>query len=200
MGTPLTKGLATQQRVLNAAVTRFADHGFRQTSVAQIARDAGVTAPAVHGYFGSKEELFRAAFAHDVADLLAVVRGRLAGAQLPGLGANLLYALLAEVPSHPLVGWVLRGMEPERTVELLNLPVVAGTRAQMVEVVAQAQASGRLRTDLEPAALAGALETLLLALLLGAVQIGMIGDEARRAALAAIVAKGITPVDVPALS
>jgi AcrR family transcriptional regulator len=195
--TEVGKGLATRQRLLACAIARFADQGFRQTSVAQIARDAGVTAPAVHGYFGAKEDLFRAAFEHDVADLLAVVRASLAadeflGSDFPS-GATLLFALLAEVPNHPLVRWVMQGREPERTVDLLRLPAVAKTRAELVAAVAVAQSHGRLRDDLAPAALAGALETLILALMLGAVQVGMIGDEARRGALAAIVAQGLRP-------
>lgn len=185
------KGLATRQRVLRMAVVRFADQGFRQTSVAQIARDAGVSAPAVHGYFGSKEDLFRAAFAHDVDDFLQVFRARLAGGQLLGSGATLLPALLAEVQNHPLVRRVMQGREPERTVELLELPAVASTRADLVTAVAAAQTAGLLRDDFPAVALAGALETLILALLLGAVQVGMIGDEHRRAALAAIVFKGL---------
>jgi hypothetical protein len=57
--------------------------------------------------------------------------------------------------------------------------------------VTDAQQGGMLRDDLAPEALAGALETLILALLLGAVQVGMIGDDQRRLAVTAILIQGI---------
>ncbi len=188
------KGLATKRRILHGAITRFAEQGFRQTSVAQIARDAEVSAPAVHGYFGSKEDLFRAAFAHDVEDLVAMFRERLSAGTLLGSGATLIPDLLAAVQAHPLVRRMLQGREPERTVELLDLPVVARVRQDLVGAVAAAQAAGLIRDDIPAASLAGALETLILALLLGGVQVGLIGDEQRRAALAAIIFKGVVAI------
>lgn len=187
-----SKGLTTKRRILHSAIARFADQGFRQTSVAQIARDADVSAPAVHGYYGSKDDLFRAAFAHDVESLVEVFRERLGDVPLLGSGATLIPTLLTEVAAHPLVHRVLQGREPERTIDLLDLPVVARARQDLVEAVTAAQAAGLIRDDLPAISVAGALETLVLALLLGGVQIGMIGDEQRRTALAAIIFKGVT--------
>lgn len=187
------KGAATRQRILDCAIVRFADYGFRQTSVAQVARDAGVTPPAVHAYFGDKEALFNAAVEQDVASLLDVVRQRLADEPIPGVGLALVPALLAALDPHPLARRIFSGHEPERTAELLQLPAVARTRAQAVAAITAAQQAGLVRADLEPVALTGALETLLLALMLGAVQIGMIGDDERRAAIVALLAQGIRP-------
>jgi AcrR family transcriptional regulator len=190
-----TKGDATRQRVLACAVARFADDGFRQTSVAQVARDAGVTAPTVHAHYGSKEELFRAAFEHDIAALLDVITARLASGALPGLGGGLrlIPDLLAAIDDHPLARRVFQGREADRTRELLTVPAVVRTRERLTDLVAGGQRAGLIRGDLAPEALAGALETLVLALLLGAVQVGMIGDEQRRLALVAIIAAGIRP-------
>ena len=185
------KGAATQQRILAAAVARFADDGFRQTSVAQVARDAGVTAPAVHAYFRSKTELFHAAFERDIAGLLEVIKARLSEGPIPGGGFALIPALLAELDAHPLARRIFQGREAEHTRELLNLPAVVHTRAQLTAMVAGAQQAGLLRADLQPEALAGAMETIVLALLLGAVQVGMIGDENRRLAILAILTTGI---------
>ncbi|NYI05303.1 TetR/AcrR family transcriptional regulator [Allostreptomyces psammosilenae] len=52
---------ATRAALLGAAVMRFARHGYDNTSVRDIARDAGVDAALVYRYFGSKEALFEAA-------------------------------------------------------------------------------------------------------------------------------------------
>ena len=79
---PFAKGTATRQRILDAAVARFASQGFRDTTVAAVARDAGVTAPAVHAYFGSKQELFHAAFEYDVTPVLEALYGGVNAAQI----------------------------------------------------------------------------------------------------------------------
>lgn len=193
------KGLVTRRRILDCAVARFADEGFRQTLVAQVARDAGLTAPAVHAHFGSKEALFQAAFDEDVANLLAVLNHRLASGALAGGTANpadLIPQLLSAIEDHPLVRRVFRGLEPDRTADLRNAPAVLATREQLVATIRAGQAAGLVRTDLDAVALGGALETIVLALLLGAVQfgavhIGMIGDEGRRSALHEIVLRGM---------
>ena len=189
------KGAATRQRILAAAVTRFADDGFRQTSVAQVARDAGLTAPAVHAHFGSKQALFHAAFEHDIAGLLDVAQARLREGPLPGQGFALIPALVVELDSHRLARRIFQGREAEHTRELLDLPAVVAMREQLTRFVTVAQHAGILRADLPPAALAGAMETIILTLLLGAVQIGMIGDEERRLAIMAIMTRGLRPDD-----
>jgi len=190
------KGAATRQRIVGCAVARFAQDGFRQTSVAQVARDAGVTSQAVHAHFGSKEALFHAAFEHDVEGLLGVFTARVAHGPIagsPGSPLALIPALLGELESHPLARRILQGHEADRTRELLDLPAIARTREQLTQLVAGAQQGGAVRDDLTPEALAGALETLTLALLLGAVQVGMIGDDQRRLAILAILLQGIQP-------
>jgi AcrR family transcriptional regulator len=192
------RGLATRRRILDCAVGRFADQGFRQTSVAQVARDAGLTPPAVHAHFGSKEALFQAAFDEDVASLLSVIQTRLEIGALaglagvtPGRSLTLIPELVAAIEDHALVRRVFQGLEPDRTADLLNAPAVLATRQRLVATVRLGQTAGAVRADLEPVALAGALETLVLALLLGAVQIGVTEDGPRRAALAAIVIRGV---------
>lgn len=52
---------ATRAALLAAARTRFANFGYEQTSLREVAADAGVDAALVCRYFGSKEDLFAAA-------------------------------------------------------------------------------------------------------------------------------------------
>jgi AcrR family transcriptional regulator len=193
---PSAKGAATRQRILDCAISRFAVQGFRHTSVAQVARDAGLTPPAVHAHFGSKEDLFEAAFEHDVAGVLELI-GTAVLDPVDGLtlesGMALMRALLDQLDAHPLARRVFHGGEPERTRTLLHIPAVARARERRVAAIAAAQRAGRVRADLEPAALAGALETLLLALLFAGAQVGMIGDDARRAAIVAVLRQGTAP-------
>jgi AcrR family transcriptional regulator len=189
------RGLATRQRILRSAVLRFADQGYRQTSVAQVARDTGLTPPAVHAHFGSKEALFQAAFDEDVANLLAVMRHRLAHGWIAGGPGNptatLIPELLAAMEDHPLVRRVFRGLEPDRTRELLDTPAVHATRDQLVATVRSGQSAGFVRADIDAVHLAGAIETIVLALLLAAVQGGIVADEPRRAAVQSVVLQGL---------
>lgn len=52
------RATATRRTILEVARSCFADGGFAATSTRQIAKQAGVTQPLVHHYFGTKEALF----------------------------------------------------------------------------------------------------------------------------------------------
>lgn len=51
---------ATPERILDAALVRFAQYGFRRTSMEDIAAEAGVSRAALYLQFDNKEAIFRA--------------------------------------------------------------------------------------------------------------------------------------------
>ncbi|PWB83531.1 MAG: TetR/AcrR family transcriptional regulator [Methylocystaceae bacterium] len=55
-------GEATRQRILDAALARFARASYDEVTLRDIAGDVGVDVALVHRSFGSKEQLFAAAF------------------------------------------------------------------------------------------------------------------------------------------
>jgi len=57
---------ATQARLLQAARSHFASHGFERTTVRDIAAEAGVNVALISRYFGGKDELFARAVAIDL--------------------------------------------------------------------------------------------------------------------------------------
>jgi AcrR family transcriptional regulator len=65
--------------ILDAALPVFVRHGFRKTSMADIARAAGISRAALYLSFGSKEELFRAGSARAHAKTMQSVEAALAG-------------------------------------------------------------------------------------------------------------------------
>ena len=58
-----TKGvprLDREAQILDIASEQFGTHGFAATSVAAVAKKAGISKPLIYNYFGSKEGLFEA--------------------------------------------------------------------------------------------------------------------------------------------
>ena len=70
-----TKGERTRLRLLELAIERFGERGYRATSVSEIARAAGLTQAAAYAYFPSKEALFDAAVDADAAPLVEEAEG-----------------------------------------------------------------------------------------------------------------------------
>ena len=54
------KGEAVRERILGVALEVFARAGFKNATTREIVEAAGVNLPALHYYFGSKEDLYRA--------------------------------------------------------------------------------------------------------------------------------------------
>ena len=99
-GTP-GRGEDTARRILLAAIEVFAEEGYEGTSTRSLASRAGVNAPAIQYYFGSKEGLYRAAIAHianiveeRLAPLTQRITAALAGEPTPPQLTALLLDLL----------------------------------------------------------------------------------------------------------
>ena len=60
---------ATRQRILDAALALFAEHGYERTSVRMIAEEAGVAQGLLYSYFNGKQALLHAIFQESVADV-----------------------------------------------------------------------------------------------------------------------------------
>ena len=58
MGLRETKKLATRQQIAGVAMRLFVTRGFDRVTVAEVAREAGVSEKTVFNYFPSKEDLF----------------------------------------------------------------------------------------------------------------------------------------------
>ena len=56
----------TRVRILSAAATWFADHGYAATSIRDIAREVGVTVGAIYVHFASKDRLLAAVYEEGV--------------------------------------------------------------------------------------------------------------------------------------
>jgi AcrR family transcriptional regulator len=160
---PDRQSAQTETEILRAARVCFSQRGYARTSVAQIAREAGVTSRAVYHYVDSKPELFvRAALAAHVrvADVLErhLTGGRSAQETLARwIGAFV--ALFEEDPT--LVQFLsLVVVEAERNPELAEALPRHGVGISAVNrwLVDQAVAHRELATGVDPAGAVTLLE------------------------------------------
>lgn len=147
------KGIARRQEILDRAIEVFAERGADRTSLRAIAREVGVTHAALTHYFGSLEELLVAVYREsgesakqsipaDRTPVEMMIESARANREVPGLMqlySSLVAAALEE--GHPAA----RDFATARFARL---------REELAERIGQQQASGRIRPDAEPLAVA----------------------------------------------
>lgn len=168
-----SKGEQTRRAILDAAVVRFGRDGYRATSVADIARDAGVGGTVAYAYFPSKEELFLAAIDEDAAAVIHEgVTSVVDQIDKYDWRTSLIFTLLDSIDHHPLARRLLGGLEPDVTDRVLDIPALAELRKAVAERLRSEQLSGEVRTDVDPTAMANGIVAIFLSLLMSIVQIG----------------------------
>jgi AcrR family transcriptional regulator len=149
-----------------AAVRRFAVDGFYRTSVADVARDVGLTPTAVYRYFPDKDSLFVAAVDADTSALVDLARESFfsfpGGQPIGRFMSDMVGSMVDAVRDHPLAGRVLTGAEPMTPERILELPRLAEMRSQITSLLQLGQRVGMVRTDVEPSILALGIETIFL--------------------------------------
>lgn len=170
----MSKGAQTRETILRAAITRFARDGFRTTSVADVAREAGVSGTLVYAYFPNKEALFLAAIDEDAADLIQIAVDHLHEFidHDDSWRATLIVTLVAAIENHPLARRILAGLEPDVTVRVLEIPALEELRKLIAERIRSEQLDGRARSDIDPMTIANGLVSIHLSLLMSVTQLG----------------------------
>src|SRR3954451_6752913 len=150
--TALSKGAQTRQSILDAAIARFGREGFRATSVADIARDAGVGGTVPYAYFADKEALFLAALDEDAAGVIHEGLSHILEEE-PGIPdwQHLLFTLVAALEYHPLARRLLSGLEPDVTDRVVEIPALTELRKVCAERLRTEQLAGTVRADIDPA-------------------------------------------------
>jgi AcrR family transcriptional regulator len=160
-----TKGERTRRTLLEIAIEQFGHHGYRGTSVSEICRRAGLTQAASYAYFDNKEHLFRAAVDADAQALVSAARARTESTPVREVVPALLTHLAAGLDEHPLAKRVLGGKDPEAMIELQGLETLTTASRDLADRLAQGQATGEVRSDVDAAAIAQGAQTIILSLL-----------------------------------
>ena len=170
---PPTKGELTRRAILDASAIRFGREGFRSTSVADIARDAGVGGTVPYAYFPNKDALFFAALDEDAA---SVIREGLTSVMESGdIGdwrQTLVFTLVDAVDRHPLAGRVLGGLEPDVIDRVLEIPALADLRRACADRLRIEQIAGTVRPDIDPVVMGNGVVAIVLSLMMSVVQLG----------------------------
>lgn len=191
---PPTKGEQTRRAVLDAAVVRFGRDGFRATSVADVARDAGVGGTVPYAYFANKEALFLAALDDDAAAVMDEGLVRLTSDDRPPKWREeLVLTLIDALDRHPLARRVLAGLEPEVTDRVQDIPAMLELRKAVVEQLRSDQAAGLVRADIDAEAVGNGAVTIILTALMSVLQFGRSGVDQYGADVMAVFAAALDP-------
>lgn len=172
------KGEQTRRAVLAAAIDRFGRDGYRGTSVADIARDAGVGGSVPYAYFANKADLFTAALDEDTAGVM--LEGLEHVTDDPSDRAwreQLVFTLVKATETHPLARRVLSGLEPEVTNRVVDLPALAELSKAVTEKLRVGQLRGHVRDDIDPLAVGNGAVVIIISLMMTVLQLGI--TEAR---------------------
>lgn len=160
-----SRGDATRERLLSAAVELLEEGGYAAASVVAIAERSGVAAGALYRHFPSKAELFVEVFRKAAEQELDALYEASA---VPGTAVDKLDAIVREFTSsalsQPRLAWAL-GYEPvDPLVDAERLAYRQTYRERLAELLRHGIANGELPAqdaDLSAASLIGAISEAL---------------------------------------
>ena len=153
---PGKDGPDVRAKLLDAAVRLFAEQGVAGTTVAEIARRAGVTSAMVHYYFKTKDQLLDAVVAEKlVGEFIAFVAGELDRGQPEPLALveHLVWRIVEASDAWPWLPplWVREvisqgGALREKLIQRVDL----GKPERFKAGIAAAQKAGRVNPEINP--------------------------------------------------
>jgi TetR/AcrR family transcriptional regulator len=143
---PQRRALDTRERIIAAALTEFARHGFRGTSTRTVARFAGVQHPLVNYHFRDKEGLWRAVLAATGGNFMQRFERRLAG--LRGVDEVTKLRLVQEdfvrfAAEHPHFHLLMSERHSSKHLRFIVAEMVRPYFAQITALIRAAQRAGK---------------------------------------------------------
>jgi AcrR family transcriptional regulator len=157
---------ARRQQILSAATRCVATQGFHRTTMADVIREADLSAGAVYGYFKSKTELIRA-IADSALGPAAEKLEQLAAGDVPITPARILEEFMASAlhtygdrsPQVAVQVWAEAARDPE--VASMASERISALRDALTTLVARCQAEGTMSPAGDPGLMGQALVGML---------------------------------------
>lgn len=157
-----------RERVLRAACEEFADHGFENTSIQQIARKAEISVGAVYKYFDDKEALFITVVQEGLSTLEKMLMTLSESKEDIAVKAEkIIRTLLAfsrEKPELIKIYHSLTVSGSKETLIGLSQRIEAISASIYTVAISEAQRTGDVRSDVDPAFFAFLLDNIFMML------------------------------------
>jgi len=135
---PRLSAAERRERIELAATEVFAEHGYHDASMDEIAQRSGVSIPVVYDHFSSKRDLHRRLLERHFAALRGIWAVHLTGEGLPQERMERVCdAWFAYVETHPYAWRMLfRDATGDPEIEAIHREVAAGSRALLLPLLA----------------------------------------------------------------
>lgn len=157
-----------RNRIFNAAINEFAEHGFESTNINNIAQNAGVSIGSMYKYFKNKEELYLAIIHFGVESLKGILEETISGEEdLFGKIEKIIKAIQSYSRSNINLTKVYNQMTNESHSGLVWEIVsdMEGVTAQLYSsLIEEAKAAGAVRNDADSKLFAYFLDNLFILL------------------------------------
>ena len=144
----IRKSDVTRTRVLEAAIQAFARGGLQNASIAEIAREAGLTSPAVYRYFSSKRDLYYGALEYDFDSIQNSVLRDMEDSPLSAVNGEIFQNFVAKVDDHPLAKAAVITRQPEILDFTAKLDSTKRIHEKLENDVKLGQKYGLIRSDI----------------------------------------------------
>ncbi len=157
-----------RDRVLRAALEEFAENGFENTSIQQIAKKAQISVGSVYKYFENKEALFMMVVQEGLSSLEEFLKGLADSSDdIVVKAEKIIRGLLRYSKKHPELIKLYCGLTTGQKSEFLNglsQRIEAVSASVYTVVISQARETGDVREDINPAFFAFLLDNILMML------------------------------------
>lgn len=157
-----------RNRIFDAAINEFAEHGFESTNINNIAQNAGVSIGSMYKYFKNKEELYLAIIHFGVESLKGILEETISGEEdLFGKIEKIIKAIQSYSRSNINLTKVYNQMTNESHSGLVWEIVsdMEGVTAQLYSsLIEEAKAAGAVRNDADSKLFAYFLDNLFILL------------------------------------
>jgi TetR/AcrR family transcriptional regulator, fatty acid metabolism regulator protein len=147
------RGTSKRERILRAAVNVFAQNGYFNAKVTEIAKAAGVADGTIYLYFDGKEDLLITIFREYTRNYLAQLEKKLAGISRPEERIRVAIGHHLETLGHDRALAVVSQVELRHSLKFMSLlsqQEVADYLNMLRKIVEHGQAEGVFRRNLHP--------------------------------------------------